>query len=146
MSVMLWKFGTFNLQESLQVINNHRDNWPANSYEMIIIPINSGVFVNERGTSSTFLSQLTKQDVLSSLGQLGDTRNVIGRMIGGSSFTDELHAALKWVGQAAHPFAPMAKNMLASTGNPYALAAATAPGALGYRQPNHKAVEKRVAT
>ena len=48
--------GTFNLQATLQVRNNHKDNWPVNSYEMIIIPINSGVFVNERGTSSLFLS------------------------------------------------------------------------------------------
>ena len=45
---------------------------------------------------------------------------------------------------AAHRFAPMAKNMLASTGNPYASAAATALGALGYGQPNHKALENKL--
>ena len=61
--------GTFNLQIILDVVNNHGETWPANSYEMIIIPMNSGVFVNERGTSSTFLSLLTKQDVLDSLNQ-----------------------------------------------------------------------------
>ena len=55
--------GTFNLQVSLQVRNNHKDNWPVNTYDMIAIPRNSGVFVNERGTSSTFLSLLTKQDL-----------------------------------------------------------------------------------
>ena len=118
-----------------------------NSYEMIIIPINSGVFVNERGTSSTFLSLLTKQDVLSSLGQPGYTRNEIGRMIGGSSFTDKLHSALKWVGQAAHRFAPIAKHVLSNIpGNPYTSAASAALGALGYGQPNHKALENRVAS
>ncbi|MFN9908935.1 MAG: hypothetical protein ACK56F_22900, partial [bacterium] len=36
--------------------------------------------------------------------QLGYSRSEIGRMIGGSNFTDELHSALQWVGQAAHPF------------------------------------------
>ena len=97
-----------------------------NSYETIIIPINSGVFVDERGTSSTFLLLLTNQDVVSSLGQPGYTRNEIGRMIGGSSFTNKLHLALKWVGQAAHRPAPMAKHMSASTGNLCASAAATA--------------------
>ena len=112
--------GTFNLQVTIQVRNDHGNNWPVNSYEMIIIPMHSCVFVNERGTSSTFLSLLTKQDVLSRLGQSGCTRNEIGRMIGGSSFSDQIHSALKWVGQAGHRFAPMAKNMLASTGNPYA--------------------------
>ena len=68
------------------------------------------------------------------------------RMIGGSSFTEKLHSALKWVGQAAHRLAPVAKNMLASTGNPHASAAATALGALGYGQPNHEALENRVAS
>ena len=67
-------------------------------------------------------------------------------MIGGSSFTDKLNSALKWVGQAANRFAPIAKNMLASTGNPYASAASAALGALGYGQPNHKALENRVAS
>ena len=67
-------------------------------------------------------------------------------MIGGSSFTNKLHSALKWVGQAAHRFAPMAENLLAFTGNSYASAAATALGELGYGQPNHKALENRVAS
>ena len=117
-----------------------------NSYEMIITPKNSGVFVNARGTSSTFLSLLTKQDLLSSLGQPGYTRNEIRSMIGGSSFTNKFNSALQWAGQAAHRFAPMAKNMLASTGNAYASAASAALGALGYGQPNHEALENRVAS
>ena len=95
---------------------------------MVIIPINSGVFVNERGTSSTFLSLLTEQDALSSLGQPGYTKHAVGRMIGGSSFMDRIHSVVRNIGQFAHRVAPMAKNMLASTGNPYASAAATALG------------------
>ena len=62
-------FGTFNLQVTLQVRNNYMGSWPVKYYEMIIIPIKSGVFVNERGTSSTSFSLLTKQGALSSLGQ-----------------------------------------------------------------------------
>ena len=45
--------GTFNLQFSLQVQNNHYENWAQNNYELIVMPMLSGVFVNERGTSST---------------------------------------------------------------------------------------------
>ncbi|MFM7984648.1 MAG: major capsid protein V20 domain-containing protein, partial [Candidatus Fonsibacter sp.] len=61
--------GTFNLQINLQVQNNQNEDWPGDSYEMVIMALNSGVFVNERGTSSTFLSLLTKQDVLDALQQ-----------------------------------------------------------------------------
>ena len=48
--------GTFNLQLQVDVINNQKETLPANGAELIIIPLNSGVFVNERGTSSTFSS------------------------------------------------------------------------------------------
>ena len=59
--------GTFNLQLSVTVVNNQYVHWNNNEYELAIMPMNSGVFVNERGTSSTFLSLLTKQGVLDSL-------------------------------------------------------------------------------
>ena len=138
---------TFDLQITIRVRNNHRDNWPVNSYEMTITPINSGAFVNERGTSSTFLSLLTKQDVLSSLGQPGYTKHEVGRMIGGSSFMERIHSVVRNIGQFAHRVAPIAKNVLANIpGNPYTSAASAALGAVGYGQPNHKALENRVAS
>ena len=61
--------GTFNLQVTVQVQNNQNETWTKDSYKLLIMTMNSGVFVNERGTSSTFLSMLTKQDVLDSLQQ-----------------------------------------------------------------------------
>jgi hypothetical protein len=132
--------GTFNLQLELQVRNNHADDWAAGTTELVIIPINSGVFVKERGTSSTFLSLLTKQDVLSSIGQPGYTKHEVGRMVGGSSFGDKIHSALRWLGQKAHQLAPMAKSALAMSGNPNAQAAAAGLQTLGY---GHKALENR---
>jgi hypothetical protein len=93
--------GAFNLQLTLQVQNNQYYGWPAGGYELIIIPMNSGVFVNERGTSSTFLSLLTKQDVLDSLQQqpysLRDPQNG-GRWLSGQRQVGP------WMGQgqAAH--------------------------------------------
>ena len=62
---------------------------------------------------------------------------------------DKLHSALMGgVGcQAAHRFAPIAKKVLANIpGNPYTSAASAALGALGYGQPNQKALENRVAS
>jgi hypothetical protein len=47
-------------------------------------------FVNERGTSSTFISLLTKQDVLSSLEQQAYSSSEVKRLVGGSSFMSNL--------------------------------------------------------
>ena len=59
---------------------------------MVIIPVRSGVFVNERGTSSTFLSLLTKQDVLDALQQQPYSNFEIRSMVGGG-FLDGLKSA-----------------------------------------------------
>ena len=87
--------GTFNLQAAAQAVNNHYDAWSQGGYELVIIPMNSGVFVNERGTSSTFLSLLTKQDVLDSLQQQPYANYEIRRMVGGG-FMDS--CARRWAG------------------------------------------------
>ena len=81
---------------AVTVQNNQYEAWPENSYELIIMPMNSGVFVNERGTSSTFLSLLTKQDVLDALQQQPYASSEIRRMVGGG-FLDSLKSALGWV-------------------------------------------------
>ena len=138
--------GNFELQLQVEVTNNQKETLAANQAELIIIPLNSGVFVNERGTSSTFLSLLTKKDVIDSLTQEAYTRNEVGRMIGGSSFFEKLHSGLKWVGSKANMLAPLAKNMMMMSGNPYAQAGATALGALGYGvSGGHASLSDRVA-
>ncbi|MFM7989260.1 MAG: major capsid protein V20 domain-containing protein, partial [Candidatus Fonsibacter sp.] len=61
--------GCFNLQLQATVQNNQNKPWLGSEYELVIMVMNSGVFVNERGTSSTFIGPLTKQDVLDALQQ-----------------------------------------------------------------------------
>ena len=75
--------GTFNLQINVQAQNNQNEEWAANSYELVIMTLNSGVFVNERGTSSTFLSLLTKQDVLDALQQQPYSNFEVRILVGG---------------------------------------------------------------
>ena len=42
--------GSFNLQMTLRVQNNHYDTWDETTgHELVIIPMNSGVLVNEGG-------------------------------------------------------------------------------------------------
>ena len=60
--------------------------------------MSSGVFVNERGTSSTFLGFLTKQDVLDSLQQQPYNNNEVRRMNGGG-FLDTIRSGLGWIRQ-----------------------------------------------
>jgi len=142
--------GTFNLQLTLDVQNNHKNDWRNDTAELIIIPINSGVFVNERGTSSTFISLLTKQDVLSTLEQEPYTNFEVRRMVGGSSFFDNLRNGVRWLGQKVREHAPQvlsnlattAKGIMASSGSPYGAAGAAALGALGYGR-NHRAISDR---
>ncbi len=131
--------GTFNLQLAVQAVNNQNDDWGAGSYELVIIPMNSGVFVNERGTSSTFLSLLTKQDVLDALQQQPYSNHEIRRMVGGG-FLDGIKSALGWIKGKL----PAIRGVLENVQNPYAQAGATVLKTLGYGQ-GHKAIDNRLA-
>ena len=119
--------GNFNLQLSVQAVNNQGTEWPANSYELVVIPMMTGVFVNERGTSSTFLSLLTKQDVLDSLQQQPYANYEIRRMVGGG-FLDTMRSALGWVKGKL----PAVRGVLEQVQNPYAQAGATVLKTMGY--------------
>jgi hypothetical protein len=131
--------GSFNLQIKLDVQNNTYENWPGGSYEMVIIPMNSGVFVSERGMSSTFLSLLTKQDVLDALQQQPYSNFEIRRMVGGG-FLDGLKSALGWVKGKL----PGLRNTLEMIPNEYAQTGAKVIRALGYGQ-GHKSIDNRIA-
>jgi len=131
--------GTFNLQLAVQAVNNQNHTWEAGTYELVIIPMNSGVFVNERGASSTFLSLLTKQDVLDALQQQPYSNYEIRRMVGGG-FLDSIKSALGWIKGKL----PAIRGVLENVQNPYAQAGATVLKTLGYGQ-GHKAIDNRLA-
>lgn len=79
--------GNFNLQCTINV-NNNTGYAPANSeeWELIVITMNSGVFVCERGTSATYTGILTKQDVLDASAQEYYTHDDVKRLVGGGFF------------------------------------------------------------
>ena len=131
--------GSFNLQLTVQVQNTQYEAWPENSYELVIIPMNTGVFVNERGTSSTFLSLLTKQDVLDALQQQPYSNFEMRRMVGGG-FLDGLKSAVGWVKGKL----PGLRSALEMVPNPYAQTGATVLKTLGYGQ-GHKSIDNRLA-
>ena len=119
--------GSFNLQVQVDVQNNHSTAWLSKDYEMVIMPMNTGVFVNETGTSSTFIALLTKEDVISASAQEPYTSHEVKRMVGGS-FLSGLKSSLGWLSSKM----PFVKNALGSINHPYAQTGANVLNALGY--------------
>jgi len=85
--------GNFNIQLILTVANNQPYAIGTsvaanqqNNLEIVLVTMNSGVFVCERGTSSTYTGILTKQDVLEASQQEHYTHDDVGRMVGGGFF------------------------------------------------------------
>jgi hypothetical protein len=78
--------GNFNLQCNVTVANNTTYAAAANDWELVVITMNSGVFVCERGTSATYTGILTKQDVLDASAQEYYTHDDVKRLVGGGFF------------------------------------------------------------
>ena len=119
--------GSFNLQLKANITNNLKQDLGPNDYELIIIPMNTGVFVNEKGTSSTFIALLTKEDVIQASSQEPYTNFEVRRMVGGS-FLSGLKSSLGWL--SSKP--PFVKNALGSINHPYAQTGHNVLQALGY--------------
>ena len=117
--------GNFNLQMQITTYNQMTY---AIAPEIVVIAMNSGLFVNERGTSSTYTGILTKQDVLEASAQEAQYSSSVKRMVGGG-FLD----SLKSVAGALMPHVlKMGKEHLSKHEHPVARGVASALGALGY--------------
>lgn len=123
--------GTYQLQFNINVHNNTGRNIQANEYQIMVIPVNSGLYVTDRGTSARFTGILSRQDVLDANKQEPYSHNDVQRFIGGGFFGN-LKALASKVGNVASAVAPMAKNLLANSGDDRAQKAASVLGALGY--------------
>ena len=85
--------GSFNLQLRVSAQNNSNYAWAANTAELIVMPMNCGVFINEKGSSSTFTALFSKQDVLDVQGQQAYGQGEFTRMVGGG-FLDNLKSSV----------------------------------------------------
>lgn len=130
--------GNFNLQVLIDVVNWDDVAYSAGALEMVIITMNSGVFVCERGTSASYLGILTKSDVLDASSQEAYTASDVERMVGGG-FLDSLKSV---AGMVAPKALPVAKALLGSMDNPYAKTGAEVLGALGFAKPRGKLMDR----
>jgi len=117
--------GNFNLQINLTVANQ----FPyAITPEIVLITMNSGLFVNERGTSSTYTGILTKQDVLEASAQQAVFQSSVKRMVGGG-FLDSLKSV---AGHVLPHLLKHGKEHLGKMDHPVAKGISSALGAMGY--------------
>ena len=131
--------GSFNLSLSVSVVNNTNVDWPLNSYELVIMPMNCGVFVNEKGTSSTFLSLLTKLDVMDTVYQDAYSHSEVRRMVGGS-FLDNIRSSLGWITSKLLAV----KHVLNHIPHAYAQTGAKVLDALGYAKPGGRLQDRLI--
>jgi hypothetical protein len=129
--------GNFNLQINVFADNNNPTlptTAGSSALNIFLVTMNSGVFVCERGTSSTYTGILTRADVLEASEQDAYTHSDVKRMVGGG-FLDMLKSGVSklapLVKAIAPVVAPMAKDYLKSKGAMGKLAA-QGIGALGY--------------
>lgn len=120
--------GNFNLQIELRVDNNTGIVDPNQKYELVLITLNSGVMVTERGSTSIFTAVLDKQTVLDASQKEAYSGADVKRMVGGG-FLDTLKSV---AGKVLPKALPVAKAILGQVDNKYAKAGADVLGALGY--------------
>lgn len=122
--------GNFNIRLNVKYLNNNPSIAAASNIEMVLITMNSGVFVCERGTSSTYTGILTRADVLEASEQDAYTRSDVQRLVGGG-FMDMIKSGVSKLAPLAKMVAPHAKEYLMSKG-PLGQMAAHGMSAMGY--------------
>lgn len=111
--------GNFNLQFSIEVSNYSEapigqvGDMPI---EMVLITLNSGLFVCEKGQSATYTGILTKDDVLSASSQAPHSTGDVERLVGGG-LLDKLGSVASMV---APSLIKEGKAALAASDHPYA--------------------------
>jgi len=121
--------GAFNLQFSVDVENYSNNDYSSNAgLELIVVTMNSGLFICERGTTSVMENILTRQDVLDAGNQEPYSNQSVVRMIGGGFFD-----RIKTVARDLLPKAlPVAKAILGQIDSPLASQGAQLLGSMGF--------------
>ena len=117
--------GTYNLSVQLTVQNQTAAD--IASLEVVMICMNDGILVNEKGSSQYYEGLLTKQAVLDVSTQKGIPHKEVQQMLG-SGFLDSLKSV---AGKISHHL-PKVKEILKSSGNEYGKKGAEALESLGY--------------
>ena len=111
----------------MKVVSNQAEAWSAGNWELFVVPMNRGIFVNERGTRSVYAALLIKAGVMQVLERQHYSHGTIKRMIGGG-FLNSLKSAMGWVTSKL----PAARNALGYIDHPYAKVGHAVLKTMGY--------------
>lgn len=102
--------GSFQFQATIVFENYINQSFAAGDYELVIIPMMSGMFVCQAGTSATYTAVLSKDQVLNA--SLKEARYLpsSAAQIGGSIF-DDIKSGLESAGQVLGPIASIAQSV-----------------------------------
>ena len=120
--------GQYNLQVIADVENQHKDTWNSSDYELVVLTISSGVLLCERGSSSSYIGMLIKEDVVQTAAEPDFITHSHARKLVGGSFLGSLRNAAHWV----HSRLPDVKNFLAKVDHPIAQTDHKVLDAVGY--------------
>ena len=125
--------GNFQFQFNLQVVNQFVSgpNSLNTGWEIVFIPVLSGLMALERGTCSSYSALLTRQDVLDASAQQAYSGNDVKRMVGGGFF-DTLKSVAGKLAPMLPAVAGIAKHGLSMINNPLAQSGSNMLGNMGY--------------
>jgi hypothetical protein len=120
--------GQYNLQVVAEVENQHKETWTSSEYELVALTISSGVLLCERGSSSSFIGMLIKQDIVDTAAEPDFITHSHARKLVGGSFLGGLRNAAAWI----HNRLPDLKSFLGKVDHPVAQTAHKVLDAVGY--------------
>jgi hypothetical protein len=120
--------GQYNLQVVADVENQHKDTWNSSQYELVVLTISSGVLLCERGSSSSYIGMLIKEDVVQTAAEPDFITHSHARKLVGGSWLGHLRNAAHWI----HNRLPDVKNFLGKVDHPVAQTAHKVLDAVGY--------------
>lgn len=123
--------GPRDLSVSVTAYNQTGADIAANTYEMVMVTLDASLFITEAGSSKTSSDLLSGRDALEVMKMTPSYQMSSDLMIGGSWLSKAWKGVKKGVKSAVKVVAPVAKQILASSGDPRAEAAAGVLGALG---------------
>lgn len=118
--------GVYSLNVQVDYYNLTGADIPINQLWLQMTMVNSGLFVSQLGSSSTYINMLTADEVLKASQQEPVNKNDYQRRLGGSFWSN-----MKSFAKKVKPVASAARAVLGNVNDPRAKAAASALGAVG---------------
>jgi hypothetical protein len=100
--------GNYQIQVIVNFLNYSLESFASGDLELVIIPVQSGLFVLEKGSSSVYTALLDKETVLNAIQKPAVYSETTNRQIGGNFF-DDIKSGMSEVASFVRPIADIVK-------------------------------------